>query len=83
MEFRDQEHGNMPRTKMERKVSRSHFKHICLDKVPDDVPRRILNFWEDLPGRGIGSRHGTSLCYGAVTWETTVRTLWGLGSAVC
>lgn len=40
LEFRDQEYGNMPRTKMERKVSRLHFKHICLDKVPEDVPRR-------------------------------------------
>ena len=42
LEFRDQEHGKMPRTKIgkKKKINRPHFKHICLDKVPDDVPRR-------------------------------------------
>ncbi|KAB0389295.1 hypothetical protein E2I00_008555 [Balaenoptera physalus] len=50
LEFRDQEHGNMPRTKMEKKVSRPHFKHICLDRVPDDVPRRCAG---SSPGRRV------------------------------
>ncbi|XP_010856698.1 PREDICTED: cuticle collagen 2C-like [Bison bison bison] len=29
----------MPRTKKERKGSRPHLKHVCLDRDPDDVPR--------------------------------------------
>lgn len=30
LKFRDQEHGNMPRTKMERKVSRLHSSILAL-----------------------------------------------------
>ena len=40
LEFRDQDRGNMPRTKKERKGSRPQLKHVCLDRDPDDVPRR-------------------------------------------
>lgn len=31
-EFKDQEYGNMPRTKMKRKANRPHFMNICLEE---------------------------------------------------